>query len=178
MSLYHHVANKDEILNGIVEIAVEQFELPADSADWKTSIRRSAISAHETFRRHRWACRLILTTEPTSSRPARFRYMNALLGCLRNAGFSPGLTYHGYHAIYSHTMGFTLWEGTFPKDIDLAEIARTFLRDFPLDDYPHLAEHVEQHLAGSSPDDVGEFEFVLDLILDGLERARDAQAAT
>jgi AcrR family transcriptional regulator len=170
MSLYHHVAGKDEILSGIVDIVLGEIELPASGADWKETIRRSAISAHDVFSRHTWACRLVLTTGPS---PARLRFMDSLLASLREGGFPPGLTYHAYHALDSHVMGFTLWQGNFPASEDLAALAADFLRDFPTEDYPDLAEHIEQHVAGSGHEGESDFEFVLDLILDGLERLRD-----
>jgi AcrR family transcriptional regulator len=172
MSLYHYVAKKDDILDGIVDIVLKEIEVPSLEADWKPAIRQSAISAHEVLLRHPWACSLILTMSRIS--PARLRYMESLLATLREAGFSPDMTYHAYHALDSHIMGFTLWEGNFPADTeDLAALGATFLRDFPSDEYPHLAEHIKQHLTESSHEDEGEFEFVLDLILDGLERVRD-----
>ncbi|HEU5142475.1 MAG TPA: TetR/AcrR family transcriptional regulator, partial [Solirubrobacterales bacterium] len=167
MSLYHHVAGKDEILSGIVDLVLGEIELPASGADWKETIRRSAISAHAVFSRHPWACRLVLTTGPS---PARLRFMDSLLASLREGGFPPGLTYHGYHALDSHIMGFTLWQGNFPASEDLAALAADFLRDFPTEDYPDLAEHIEQHVGGSGHQGESDFEFVLDLILDGLER--------
>ena len=170
MSLYHHVARKDDILDGIVETVLGEIEAPSPSADWKSAIRGSAISAHEVLSRHPWACSLILTGKV---RPARLRYMDALLASLRAGGFPPQLTYHAYHALDSHIMGFTLWAANFPGDEDLADLAADFLRNFPADEYPDLAEHIEQHSMEGGPDDVREFEFVLDLILDGLERARD-----
>jgi AcrR family transcriptional regulator len=172
MSLYHHVANKDEILNGIVDAVLDEIELPARGAPWKEAIRQSAISAHGVFVRHRWACSLVLTMSGVSA--ARLRYMDALLASLREGGFPPELTYHGYHALDSHIMGFTLWQGNFPAREELADLARDFLRDFPSDRYPDLAAHIGQHVDGSGHDGGTDFEFVLDLILDGLERLRDA----
>ncbi len=172
MSLYYYVAKKDDLLDGIVDLVVSEFELPADGADWKAAIRKSAISAHEVLLRHRWACSLMMSSPGVS--PARIRYMESLLRCLRQGGFSAELTCHAYHALDSHIVGFTLWELTFPADSqELADIAASFLRELPVDEYPYLAEHIEQHLTGSSPDEEGEFEFGLDLILDGLERLRD-----
>jgi AcrR family transcriptional regulator len=175
MSLYHHVAGKDEILSGIVDIVLGEIEPPTSGADWKETIRRSAISAHDAFTRHPWACSLVLTRSGPS--PARLRYMDALLASLREGGLPPGLVYHGYHALDSHIMGFTLWQGNFPASEDLAALAADFLRDFPADDYPDLAEHIEQHVAGSGHDGESDFEFVLDLILDGLERLREPQTS-
>ena len=171
MSLYHHVAKKDDLLNGIVDVVLDEIELPARGTDWKEAIRRSAISAHDVFLRHPWACSLVLTMSGIS--PARLRYMDALLASLREGGFPSELTYHGYHALDSHIMGFTLWQGNFPASEELASLAADFVRALPADQYPDLVEHIRQHIDGSGHGDGSDFEFVLDLILDGLERMRD-----
>jgi AcrR family transcriptional regulator len=173
MSLYHYVAKKDDLLAGIVDIVLIEMALPATESDWKSAIRQSAISAHDVLTRHPWACRLILGMKGIST--ARLRYMESLLATLRQADFPPDLTYHAYHALDSHIMGFTLWVGNFPADSkDLAALASDFLKDFPAGEYPYLAEHIEQHVTGSGHDGESDFEFVLDLILDGLERLREA----
>lgn len=169
MTLYHYVANKDEILDALVDRVVGEFELPHGS-DWKAAIRATAISAHEVLQRHSWAAGLMLDSSRVSQ--ARLRYMDALLGCLRGAGFSAALTDHAYHALDSHIMGFTLWVVgmSIGSDEELAAMATEFLRDFPRDEMPHLAEHIDQHLRPRDPSDEGDFAFGLDLILDGLER--------
>ncbi len=169
MSLYHYVANKDDILNAILDVVVGEFDLPADAPDWKAALRSSAVSAHQALLRHRWAGRL-LTSAATG--PARLHHMEWLLGQLREAGFSAALTHHGYHALDSHIIGFTLWEVGFPDE--LADLAATFLRQLPVEQYPYLAEHIEAHLEAPGPEDASEFEFGLDLILDGIERLRDS----
>jgi AcrR family transcriptional regulator len=173
MSLYNHVANKDDIQNGIVEIVLGEIEVPAPGADWKTALRRTAISSHEAFVRHRWACGLMMRTSGPS--PARMGWMEAVLRTLREAGFSPDLTHHAYHALDSHITGFTLWLVSMPFDTkeELDELAVGFLREIPADEYPYVIEHAHQHLAPASPGGRSEFEFGLDLILDGLERLRD-----
>jgi hypothetical protein len=103
--------------------------------------------------------------------------MNAILGCLREAGFSAGMTDHAYHALESHIAGFTLWSSQLQVDDDgLADLAASFLRDLP-EDLPYLVEHVHQHLKERDPEDEGTFAFGLDLILDGLERIRDGYGA-
>jgi AcrR family transcriptional regulator len=172
MSLYNHVANKDDILDGIVDLVLSEIELSPVAEDWESAMRKSAISAHETLLRHPWACSLILS--PTIRViPARIRYMESVLRRLREAGFSAETTYHGYHALDSHILGFTLWEmgHSIPSE-EAADFAATFLQELPLDEYPHFAEHVRQHFEEPSLDDEGEFEFGLDLILDGLKRIR------
>jgi len=173
MSLYNHVANKDDIVDGIVEIVLGEIEEPSGAADWKTEIRRTAISSHDTFLRHRWACSLMM--HRPSAGAARMRWMEAVLRTLREAGFSADMTHHAYHALDSHITGFTLWQVNMPFETkaELVDMAESFLRQIPADEYPYIIEHAEQHIAPSSPDGATEFEFGLDLILDGLERLRD-----
>ena len=173
MSLYNHVANKDDLLDGITDLVLGEIELPSSEGDWKAAVRQSAISAHAILRRHRWASSLAMS--PARNIPVRIRNMEWTLSQLREAGFSAELTYHAYHAIDSHIWGFTLWEhGHSLTPEDLPALAATFLRDFPAGKYPYVHEHVDQHLAGFGRGQKSAFEFVLDLILDGLERARDA----
>jgi AcrR family transcriptional regulator len=170
MSLYHHVSNKDDILVGMVELVVAEFDLPvAGTADWKEELRRSSTSAHEVLRRHPWAPNLILSGPGTGT--ARFRSMDAILGCLREAGFSAELTDHAYHALDSHVMGFTLWQVGISSGMSrLRGGVEGFLATDPFAGFPYLLEHAEQHLRPRRADDEGEFAFGLRLILDGLER--------
>ena len=172
MTLYYYVSNKDDILNGMVDIVVGEIELPSPGADWKAAIRRTAISAYEVLQLHPWAASLMLSSSGISQ--SRLRYMDGLLGSLRQAGFSAEMTDHGYHALESHIIGFTLWVVgmNLGSQEELAALATDFLRDLPRDRLPYLAEHTEQHLKPRNPDDEGEFAFGLDLILDGLERIR------
>jgi AcrR family transcriptional regulator len=180
MSLYNHVANKGDLVDGIVDVVVGEIELPA-AEDWEVAIREYAISAHEALLRHPWACSLVMS--PTTTRAARtqrLRYMEWLLGLLRKAGFSPELTYHAYHALDGHILGFTLWQlghSAGAKELrdgaGVADFAATVLRELQATgDYPYLSEHVEQHITGLGDDSAEEFEFGLDLILDGLKRTR------
>jgi AcrR family transcriptional regulator len=173
MSLYNHVANKDDIEDAIVEIVLNEIELPAAEADWKAAIRQTAVSAHEAFVRHRWACGLLMRVPRVS--PPRMQWMESVLRTLREAGFSADMTHHAYHALDSHITGFTLWQVSMPFETkaELLDLAEDFLREIPADEYPYVIEHAEQHIAPSSPDGKTEFEFGLDLILDGLERIRD-----
>ncbi len=172
MSLYNHVANKDDLQDGIVEIVLGEIELPPGGAGWKEAIRRTAISSHETLIRHRWACGAMMRVPRVSA--ARLQWMEAVLRTLREAGFSADLTHHAYHALDSHITGFTLWQVSMPFETreELVDLAEDVLREIPTDEYPYFIEHAEQHLAPASPDGKTEFEFGLDLILDGLERLR------
>jgi AcrR family transcriptional regulator len=171
MSLYKHVANKDDILDRLVDLVEAEIELPSDAKHWAEAVRACAVSAHQVLQRHPWACNLLMTR----FRPSRMRYMNWLLGQLREAGFSPDLAYHGYHVLDGHILGFTLWEAGHAIDPEqLADVAKTYLPRLRLADYPYLAEHVEQHLASAGTTGKSGFEFGLDVILDGLERMRGA----
>jgi AcrR family transcriptional regulator len=179
MSLYNHVANKGDLVDGIVDLVVGEIELPSSAEDWDVAIRRCAISAHEALLRHPWACSLVMSpsTAPSpGARTPRLVYIEWLLGRLREAGFPPELAYHAYHALDSHILGFTFWQlghSAAAKSLgkDFADLAASFLRELRAGDYPYLAEHVEQHLAAPNDDGAREFEFGLDLILDGLKRA-------
>jgi AcrR family transcriptional regulator len=175
MSLYNHVRNKDDLVDAIVDLAVEEIELPAGGEPWDVALRRCAISAHDAFVRHPWACPLVMAPSVTSSmRMPRLAYMESLLRCMTDAGFSPELTFRGYHAVDSHILGFTMWQlGHTSGGADLEDLAATFVRQLG-DEFPYLAEHARQHFAGSDRSDVTEFEFGLDLILDGLNRAHAA----
>jgi AcrR family transcriptional regulator len=170
MSVYYYVANKDAILDGIVDIVVGEFELASGGADWKAAIRRSAISAHDVLMGHPWACNLMMSVKRVS--PARLRYMESLLRRLREAGFSAKMTHHAYHALDSHIIGSTLWQAGYSSNKGLEDVAKKFVPK-ALREYPYLAEHAEQHFVKSKRKGVREFDFGLDLILDGLERIRD-----
>jgi AcrR family transcriptional regulator len=173
MSLYHHVANKAEVVAGIVDQVVGEFELPSDEEDWETAVRACAHSAHEALLRHPWACDPVMTpTGSITTHTAQMRYMEWLLGQLRDAGFSGDLTYKGYHALDSHIFGFTMWQvGHDVATQDVPDLADTVLQALPADAFPHLIEHVHQHLEAPAGDGARAFEFGLDLILDGLKRA-------
>ena len=172
MSLYHYVANKDELLDGMVEVVFSEIELPTTDVDWKTAMRRRAISTREALSRHRWAVGLLQSR--TSPGPANFRLVNAVLGCLREAGFSVENAAHAYSAQDAYIYGFALQEKTLPVDTpgELAEAAESMRRQFAADEYPHIAETITEHITKSGYDFADEFEFGLDLILDGLERLR------
>ncbi|NJL23590.1 MAG: TetR/AcrR family transcriptional regulator [Leptolyngbyaceae cyanobacterium SM1_3_5] len=171
MSLYNHVANKDDMLDGIVDMVVSEIEVPDLKLDWKTAMRRRAIAAHEVLLRHPWA------TLPLVSRinvgPAMLRYVDATLGCLCEAGFSLEMADHAWNAIDSHIYGFTLQELNCPVETsEFAKTAEHFLPQFPVDQYPY-SNRLMRHVIESDYDGIYNFEFGLGLILDGLERLRD-----
>src|SRR3954469_17856545 len=118
MSLYNHVANKDDLLDGILDLVLAESD-PPDPEGGIAAIRSSSLAAHEALKRHPWAAGLLMP--PTRIRPARLEFMNALLGALRNAGFSAETTYHAYHVLDAHIIGFSLWastHGSVPGDIE------------------------------------------------------------
>lgn len=168
MSLYKHVANKDDLLDGIVDLVAGEIEVPATPGDWRSAMRSRAISAHAVLMRHPWATMLIVSRVNVG--PAMLRYVDATIGCLRAAGFSWALADYAWNAIDSHVYGFTLQKLSFPfAPEEYAEVARAFLPRVPADEYPHLRGMAEEVIARRH-DGVQDFEFGLDLILDGLER--------
>lgn len=172
MSLYHYVASKDEMLGGLVDRVVDEFELPTAGQPWRPALRAAAISAYGAMAAHPWAAALTLSSRTLS--PGRFRYMNALLRALEDAGLTPRQTDHAYHVLEGHIMGFTLWEQgmNLGSREDLAGLATRVLATISVEDYPFVGKHIEQHLEERDPADEGSFVFGLDLILDGLERLR------
>jgi AcrR family transcriptional regulator len=172
MSLYNHVANKDDLLSAILDAVVGEYDLPDSHGEWKAALRASAISANQVLLRHRWAPSLLVTFR-TMPGPAWMRYSEAVLGVLRRAGFSPEMTHHAFHALEGHINGHTLRQANFPlqpEELDAA--AEGFLARFAVDDYPYLVEHIRGHLHKEYRGKGG-FEFGLDLILDGLEGIKD-----
>jgi AcrR family transcriptional regulator len=172
MTLYYYMTKKDDILNGILDLVVSEIEVPSEGGNWRAALRRSAISAHQVLLRHPWACNLMMS--PARVRGGRLRYMEALLGRLREAGFSAKMTHHAYHALDSHILGFTMWEVGYTTGArELPDSGAALRRELTVERYPYLNEHMKQHVAESGrAGGVGEFEFGLDLILDGLEKIR------
>jgi AcrR family transcriptional regulator len=171
MSLYNHVGGKDDVIDGMLDLVLDEGEMPAAEGEWDEAIRASAVSVHSALRRHPWAPPVVMA--PGRMRPSRLRYMDSLLGRLREAGFDAETTYHAYHVLDGHIFGFSLWEASHSfSDEDAAEMAEAFERAITPEEYPYLREHGEQHFAEGPHHDVSAFEFGLDLILDGLESKR------
>jgi AcrR family transcriptional regulator len=170
MALYRHVQGKADILDGIVDLVLGEIDLSPSSDSWRTSLRASAISAHEILLLHPWTCGLVLSPNLRTI-PSRMRYIESILARLRSAGYSPSAASRGYHAIDSHILGFTLWElgHTIPGGIS-GELLETFIRQFDYASFPFLGEHLLEHMKESDSGEIGDFEFGLDLILDGIER--------
>ena len=176
MSLYHYVPNKEELLDGMVDIVFSEIELPSSEADWKTAMRKRAISTREALGRHRWAIGLM--EGRTNHGAANLSLHNAVLGCLRAAGFSMEMTVHAYSVQDAYIYGFALQESDMSSESadDFAAEAQRQMHEYQavLAEYPHLVEVVGGYVAKSGYDYATEFVFGLDLILDGLDRLRDA----
>jgi AcrR family transcriptional regulator len=170
MSLYNHVANKDDLLDGILDLVLAEME-PPDPDGGLPAIRASALSAHAALQRHPWAANMLMA--PTRIRPARIRYMEALLASLRHAGLSAETTYHAYHVLDAHIIGFSLWASTHGKMPEDIEDARAWFDEMiPVATLPYLHEHGLQHLDAGPHHDVSAFEYGLDLLLESLQRQR------
>jgi len=171
MSVYHYVANKEEILDGIVDLVFAEIELPRAGGDWRAEMRRRAVSARQVLRRHPWAIALLQTR--TSPGPATLRHHDAFIGTLREAGFPVTMTAHALAVIDSYVYGFALTESALPihGPEPVAEVAGSMMRQYPADAYPHLVEFTVAHIIRPGYDFGDEFPFGLDLILDGLARS-------
>jgi len=174
MALYKHVANKDEMLDGMVDVVVGEIDPPGEGADWKTAIRERVLSARRALLRHPWASRVIESrTAPT---PTVIGYMDEMIGILRKGGFSVDLTHHAMHAIGSRALGFSqeLFDDTPDDPPEIQAIAAQQMAEA----YPYISEmaaaisHDDASVVGQGCDDQFEFEFALDLMLDGLDRLR------
>src|SRR3954471_1167991 len=143
MSLYNHVANKDDLLDGILDLVLGETQPPSPKGEWARAIRTSAVSVHDALRRHAWSSPLLM--DPGRIRPARLRYMDLLLGRLREAGFSAETTYVAYHVLDGHIFGFSLWENSHTYSAEqAAKVASLFEQLIPETEFPHLHEHGEQ----------------------------------
>ena len=173
MSLYNHVASKEDLLDGMIDLVFSEIELPSAEEGWKRAMRQRAVSVRTVLSRHRWAIGLMESR--TSPGTATLRHHDAVIGCLRDAGFSLELAAHAYSALDSYLYGFALQERGLPFDTpeETAALAQVMLAQFPADEYPHLAEFTFGHVLQPGYDFGSEYEFGLDLILDGLERAHD-----
>jgi AcrR family transcriptional regulator len=185
MSLYYYVSSKDELIRGMVDIVFAEIELPPRDVEWKTAMRRRALSTRDALNRHRWAVGLMESQEMPG--PASIRLHDAVLGCLREAGFSIETTIQAYSVIDAYIYGFALQEKTVPFESaeDAAAIAQEQARQLEAqaqeqqlaalaDEYPYIAEVVAGHVAKVGYDFGHAFEYGLDLILDALEQRRQS----
>jgi AcrR family transcriptional regulator len=173
MSLYHHVANKDEIIDGIIDIVFAEIDLPPAGAGWRTAMRQRSVSARAALARHPWATPLMESR--ANPGPATLRHHDEVLATFRRSGFSIQKTGHANSILDSYVYGFALGEAGLPFDSDTApEVIEAMMEHFPADAYPYLAEYAIERVLKPGYDYGDEFEVGLDLILDGLERLLDS----
>ena len=170
MSLYNHVSNKEDLLDGLVDMVFAEIELHCEGGDWKTAMRKRAISARDALSRHRWAIGLMESR--TRPGPANLRHHDAVLRCLREAGFTIEMAGHAYSALDSYIYGFALQQANLPFETgeEAAEVAGEMFRSFPVHEYPWLVEFATQRAMQPGYSYAAEFEVGLDLILNGLEQ--------
>jgi AcrR family transcriptional regulator len=174
MALYKHVANKEELLDGMVDVVVGEVDSPARGTDWKSAVRQRILSARQALLRHPWASRVIESRNTPT--PVVLDYIDSMIGMFRTGGFSVDLTHHVMHAMGSRMMGFT--QELFDDSQNVDPQAQAVMLHEMAGRYPHVAElatavsHDEKSVPGRGCDDQFEFEFALDLLLDGFERLR------
>jgi AcrR family transcriptional regulator len=173
MSLYNHVASKGDLLDGMIDIVFSEIDLPSGDGDWRAAMRRRAISARQVLHRHRWAIGLMESR--TSPGPATLRHHDAVLGCLRRAGFPVELTAHAYSLLDSYIYGFALQEASLPFGTgeEAARVAEEISGQFASGQYPYLTEMAMEHVVQPGYHYGDEFETGLDLILDALQAAAE-----
>jgi AcrR family transcriptional regulator len=172
MALYYHFASKEEVLDGAIDLVFGEINLPAPGAEWKAAMRERAISVREVLARHRWAIGLMESR--TNPGPVNLRHHDMVIGSLRAAGFDIAMAAHAYSLLDSYIYGFALTKMNLPFDSsqEVAEVAQSMLQPFPLNEYPNLLEMFTDHVMKPGYDYGDEFEYGLDVILDGLERMR------
>ncbi len=173
MALYYHFANKERVLDGIVDLVFTEIDVPVSGADWKTAMRQRAISVRDALLRHRWAIGLMESR--TNPGPANLRHHDAVIGCLRAAGFDMAATATAYSLLDSYIYGFAMTKMNLPFEdtSDIVEMSETMLAPFAPGEYQNLADFITEHAMKPGYDYANEFEYGLDVILDGLERVRD-----
>lgn len=172
MALYYHFANKDEIVDGMVDLVFGEVEVPSTAPDWRTAMRRRAISLRDALLRHRWAIGLMESRRNPG--PATLGHHDAVIGSLRDGGFDMAMAAHAYSLLDSYIYGFALTKMNLPFEAldDIADTAQTMLDPFPEGEYPNLVAFITEHAMQPGYDYGDEFEYGLDVILDGLGSRR------
>jgi AcrR family transcriptional regulator len=176
MALYRHIANKDDLIDAMVDVVFTEIGVPSGAGDWKSAMRRRAIAVRDALVRHRWAIGLMESRRTPG--PANLRHHDAVIGRLRAAGFGVEMAAHIYSLLDSYIYGFALTKLNLPfqAEEEVADVAREMLEPFPVGEYPNLVEFIIEHAMRPGYDHGAEFEYGLDLILEGLERTREAPA--
>jgi AcrR family transcriptional regulator len=178
MSIYGHVANKDDLLNRMVDAVFAEIDLPSPSGPWRPALRQRSVSFREALRRHPWAVER--KGSGTNPGPATLRHHDRVLGTLLNGGFSLELTAHAISALDSYIYGFALQEKTLPftTEHETAVMAESMLAQLATTEYPYLVRFTATHVLQPGYSYGDEFIFGLEMVLDGLERARGEIAST
>jgi AcrR family transcriptional regulator len=173
MALYNHVANKDDLIDAMVDVVFGEIGVPSGAGDWKTAMRRRAIAVRDALLRHRWAIGLMESRRRPG--PANLRHHDAMLGRLRAAGFSVEMAAHAYSLLDSYVYGFALTKMRLPFETseEVAAVAQGMLQPFPVNEFPNLVEFITEHAMKPGYDFGDEFEYGLDVILDGIEGVRE-----
>ena len=174
MALYHHVKNKDDLIDLMIDVVFSEIGLPSGGADWKIAMRERASSLLNVLDRHRWAIGLMESRRRPG--PANLRHHDAVIGKLRAAGFSIAMAAHAYSLLDAYIYGFALTNFNVPYDTtaEMAVMAQDMFEPFPANEYPNLSEFVTDHVMQPGYDHGGEYTYGLDLILTGLEKALHA----
>jgi AcrR family transcriptional regulator len=174
MALYRHIANKDDLVDAMVDVVFSEIGLPASGADWISAMRQRAIAVRDALLRHRWAIGLMESRR--SPGPANLRHHDAVIGRLRAAGFSIEMAAHAYSLLDSYIYGFAMTKLNLPfvSSAEVGEVAEAMLQPFPVNEYPNLVEILTEHVMKPAYDYGEEFEYGLDVILAGLEGIRRA----
>jgi AcrR family transcriptional regulator len=171
MALYRHVANRDDLIDAMVDVVFAEIGVPSGGGDWKTAMRRRAIAVRDALARHPWAVGLMESRRTPG--PANLRHHDAVIGRLRAAGFEVAMAAHAYSLLDSYIYGFALTKMNLPFETskDIGEVAKTMLQPFPVNEYPNLVEFLAEHVMKPGYDYADEFEYGLDLVLGGLDKA-------
>jgi AcrR family transcriptional regulator len=177
MTIYHYVPNKEAIIDGMVDMVFSEIDLPMIDIDWKSAMRQRSASARAVLARHPWAVPLMDSRRTPGN--ATLRQLDAVIGCLRKGGLSVEMTAHAYAAIDAYIYGFAIQEASLPATSgdEMTELAESIIETTAMDEYPHLMELTTQHVLQPGYDFGNEFDFGLNLILDGLENVSTQYSA-
>jgi AcrR family transcriptional regulator len=172
MALYRHVAGKDDLVDAMVDVVFSEIGVPAGGGDWKIAMRRRAIAVRDALARHPWAIGLMESRRTPG--PANLRHHDAVIGRLRAAGFDVAQAAHAYSLLDSYIYGFALTKMNLPfeNSEEVGEVAENMLQPYPVNEYPNLVEFLNEHVMKPDYDYGAEFEYGLDVVLEGLEQAR------
>ena len=169
MALYRHVANREDLIDAMIDAVFGEVVLPSGGADWRTAMRERAVSLRDVLARHRWAIGLMESRGHPG--PANLRHHDAVIGKLRSAGFEIAMVAHAYSMLDSYIYGFAMTQATVPYETPagMGAMAESMFDPFPPNEYPNLAEFVNKHVMKAGYEYADEYEYGLDRILDAIE---------